>query len=676
MQKNTNALIFKRIVFLSAFFMAFSFSILFAADNVGIGTTAPDTTAILDLVSTSRGFLVPRLTTAQRNTITSPATGLLIYNTSNSRFEFYSGSWLPLLSSGSIPLNNGQMFVGNGSNVATGVNMSGAGVLSNTGVLTLLASSIRDSNVATGAAIGVAKLAAGSNNQILRTASGTPAWWTPTYIDTGATAGGDLSGTYPNPIIGNLKVTTGKLADNSVDGTKINLTGNIKGDLMYYNGTDWVRVGTGTNNQVLSVFDSVPGWQNAAGGLPSASTDNTLRYDGSGWVANTRVLADSTGILALGAGTYAGSIYLNDGSGPQTIRLATSDVSANRVYTLPETGANANFLMSEGNQTVNGRKTFTDTLSSNANVQIISTSSTPSELRIYEGTGTGGGQQYVGFKANAINMSANITYELPYAVGSADNALVIDQAISGGARLVWKNINNIVTTSLDSAYNRGSTINVDATTVDLVGTLASNPILQVANSNDGGTAKISNSGAGTTLLVENSGTGVTLRVNDDASDTTPFVILNDGTVGIGVASPSGTGLKMQVTGGYLRLGSGGTIDSVNGAGDLYVQDYLEVDGSASFKGNMDIDGGIVLKSAVVSGAIVVGNRSFIKISSFTSLSNGLSDGQVLIIEATASITINDSGNINLTNAFNGDVGDTLTLIWDGSTWTEISRSDN
>ena len=50
--------------------------------QVGIGTTTPDGSALLDIVSTSKGLLPPRLTTAQRNAIVNPAKGLIIYNTS------------------------------------------------------------------------------------------------------------------------------------------------------------------------------------------------------------------------------------------------------------------------------------------------------------------------------------------------------------------------------------------------------------------------------------------------------------------------------------------------------------------------------------------------------------------------------------------------------------------
>lgn len=61
--------------------------------DVGIGTTNnPVSSAILELNSTSKGFLPTRMTTAQRNSISSPATGLLIYNTSQGRPQFYDGS--------------------------------------------------------------------------------------------------------------------------------------------------------------------------------------------------------------------------------------------------------------------------------------------------------------------------------------------------------------------------------------------------------------------------------------------------------------------------------------------------------------------------------------------------------------------------------------------------------
>lgn len=62
--------------------------------NVGIGTTTPDRSAILDLVARDKGLLIPRLTTIERNAMMVPANGLLIYNVSSSRFEFNAGTAL------------------------------------------------------------------------------------------------------------------------------------------------------------------------------------------------------------------------------------------------------------------------------------------------------------------------------------------------------------------------------------------------------------------------------------------------------------------------------------------------------------------------------------------------------------------------------------------------------
>jgi hypothetical protein len=60
--------------------------------QVGIGTTTPDPTSVLDLNASNRGVLVPRLTTAQRLGIAAPANGLLVYDTNLECFYFYVAS--------------------------------------------------------------------------------------------------------------------------------------------------------------------------------------------------------------------------------------------------------------------------------------------------------------------------------------------------------------------------------------------------------------------------------------------------------------------------------------------------------------------------------------------------------------------------------------------------------
>jgi hypothetical protein len=69
------------------------------AQGVSINPTGnnPDTSAMLDVGSTNKGFLVPRMTTAQRDAIPLPATGLLIFSTTTSTFDYYTGTvWVSL----------------------------------------------------------------------------------------------------------------------------------------------------------------------------------------------------------------------------------------------------------------------------------------------------------------------------------------------------------------------------------------------------------------------------------------------------------------------------------------------------------------------------------------------------------------------------------------------------
>ncbi len=49
--------------------------------QVGIGTTSPDSSSILDVSSTAGGILAPRMTTAQRLAISNPSAGLMVYDT-------------------------------------------------------------------------------------------------------------------------------------------------------------------------------------------------------------------------------------------------------------------------------------------------------------------------------------------------------------------------------------------------------------------------------------------------------------------------------------------------------------------------------------------------------------------------------------------------------------------
>ncbi|MBC7694530.1 MAG: tail fiber protein, partial [Burkholderiales bacterium] len=60
--------------------------------NVGVGTTAPAPSAIVDITSTSAGFAMPRMTTVQRIAIAAPIAGLQVYDTNLKGFYYYDGT--------------------------------------------------------------------------------------------------------------------------------------------------------------------------------------------------------------------------------------------------------------------------------------------------------------------------------------------------------------------------------------------------------------------------------------------------------------------------------------------------------------------------------------------------------------------------------------------------------
>ncbi len=73
--------------------------------NVGIGTSTPNSTARLEIVDTERGLLVPRLTQVQRDAISSPAQSLLIFNLTSNCYEWwdnYSSSWIQMSCGGCV----------------------------------------------------------------------------------------------------------------------------------------------------------------------------------------------------------------------------------------------------------------------------------------------------------------------------------------------------------------------------------------------------------------------------------------------------------------------------------------------------------------------------------------------------------------------------------------------
>ncbi len=330
----------------TAFILSFFMSALAHSqtENVGIGTNSPDNSAVLhvafDAITGPKGLLIPRMSTAQRTSIPAPlANGLLIFNTDNNQFEFYNSSttsWLPLLSTSNLALPSGNIFVGNGSNIATAVSMSGDAVITNTGVLTIQDNSIDGSDISiAGEALGSlayyngtdwVTLAAGNNGDLLAVSAGVPAWQNDNSVSATLSAGNIYVGNATNVATGVamsgdiLMDATGltTIQDGSVDGNDLSLAAQASGSLTYYNGTEWVTLGVGTDGQFLSLSGGgVPVWADVAGGSGSLNDAYTN--------GQSITLAPANGSVVI-AGTLDGDAALElSNNGTNGIGLLVTD---------------------------------------------------------------------------------------------------------------------------------------------------------------------------------------------------------------------------------------------------------------------------------------------------------------------------------------------------------------
>jgi len=107
------------------------------AQNIAINATGslPDTSAMLDISSTNKGFLAPRMTTTQQNAIPLPANGLLIFNTTDNILKVNTGSsvipvWTPLATGSGTAINSLNGLTGTTQTFATGTTGTDFGISS------------------------------------------------------------------------------------------------------------------------------------------------------------------------------------------------------------------------------------------------------------------------------------------------------------------------------------------------------------------------------------------------------------------------------------------------------------------------------------------------------------------------------------------------------------------
>ena len=149
--------------------------------QVGIGTSSPASSSILDVTSTSKGFLPPRMTLAQRDAISSPVAGLMIWCTDcglSGDLQTYNGSvWTNLSGGPSQAKLIGSAIQGEAAADRSGNSLS----MSSDGSIVAIGGYLNDGN--------------GSNSGHVRVYQNVSGTWTQIGSDIDGEASSDESGT-------------------------------------------------------------------------------------------------------------------------------------------------------------------------------------------------------------------------------------------------------------------------------------------------------------------------------------------------------------------------------------------------------------------------------------------------------------------------------------------------
>jgi hypothetical protein len=337
--------------------------------------------SVLDVKSTSKGMLIPRMTQAQRSAISSPATGLMVYQTDGTAgFYYYNGStWLVMASGiGSQWTTTGSDIYYSSGNVGIGVSSPSTALhVSGTNPLTL-----------TGVQVG------STSDSILTISSGTVKKLPASNGTTGFwNLAGNAATNSGQNYIGTSDNKSFRIRTNNTERVKIDSVGNIgigtssPATALHIYGTnpltlEGVQVGS-TSDSLLTISsgtvkklpasNGTTGFWNLNGNTATNSGQNYIgTSDNKSFRIRTnnteRVKIDSVGNIGIGTSSPATALHVY-GTNPLTLTGvqvgSTSDslltISSGTVKKLPAANGTTGFWNLNGNASTNSGQNYIGT---------------------------------------------------------------------------------------------------------------------------------------------------------------------------------------------------------------------------------------------------------------------------------------------------------------------------
>lgn len=194
--------------------------ISYGQNSVGIGVASPNKNAVLELISpgNNQGLLIPKLTTAQRTAsaftggLTNNENGLLVFDSDDNKFYFWDASQWKEMGTGELLSGDGVTIVNNTIStipqdleyIAGKLKITNNPTATEIDLGALVGTNTDDQQLTYDGATGdlsVSRLTGGPSTVTLTTAG---------------TAGGDLTGNYPNPTVANNAITSAKIANSTI----------------------------------------------------------------------------------------------------------------------------------------------------------------------------------------------------------------------------------------------------------------------------------------------------------------------------------------------------------------------------------------------------------------------------------------------------------------------------